>query len=123
MTKPAAKSQANLDLALALLEQAAKLLASTTAKQPSPAERSASPTIERPPPTSPRVAKLLRELGVGVAPDDLHMSRNSSTPRGARAVVPRRAVVALLATEDASVAEIARETGLAESTVRAHMPR
>ena len=120
MTKPAAKSQANLDLALALLEQAAKLLASTTARQPSPAERSASPTIERPP-ASPRVAKLLR--GLGVNPDDLHASRNSATPRGALSVAARRAVVAYLVLDSLSVVQIARETGLAESTVRAHMPR
>lgn len=38
------------------------------------------------------------------------------------AALAKRVAVAMLATEDASVAETARETGLAESTVRAHLP-
>lgn len=108
MTKP--KHDNTIDLATRLIGEAAKLLA---------ASRPAAPAKQ--PTASPRVAVILRALGVTVA--DLHASRNSSTPRGARSVAARRAVVAYLASESLSVVQIAREAGLAESTVRTHMPR
>lgn len=117
MTKSVSKPQTTVALAAALLEQAVKLLAATPAAS-MPAERPASAAAK---PPSPRMAKLLQALGVTA--DDLHAYRHAATSRGVRAVAARRAIVAMLAAEDASVAQIARETGLGESTVRAHMPR
>lgn len=108
------KSQTPFVLALALLDQARELL--VAASMPS-----ARPSAPAPPATSPPVAAILRALHVTV--EDFGTSRNSASPRGARAVAARRAIVGLLAAEGLGVAQIARETGLAESTVREYLPR
>ena len=109
MTKPAAKSQANLDLALAMLKRATQLLAGAPAKS---AERPAS---------LQRVEALLD--AIGVTREDLRTSRNSSTLMGAKVIAARRAMVAMFAAEGLSAVQSERETGLSMTTVREYLPR
>lgn len=117
MTKPAAKSQATLDLALAMLERATQLLAGAPAKS---AERPAPPQVKCPTPPQ-RVEALLDDIGV--TPEDLRTSRNSSTAMGAKVIAARRAMVAMFAAEGLGAVQIARETGLSTTTVREYLPR
>lgn len=68
---------------------------------------------------SPRVARLLGDLGVDV--ESFRACANSRSVSGSRGLAARRAVVHMLRAAGLSVREVAAETGLWRGTIREHL--